>query len=121
MAYDLHWVTWLPKICHVGQVYPSSPNIREFDRTTCQTIQNTTTTDYIYFREIIPLWISPYNSEIRFTNVPVFEWRKTSNINTPAIEVYKFAINIFYCEWNNGAVGELPQGRTPLSFELTNC
>jgi hypothetical protein len=120
-AYDLAGVIWLPRFVEVGKVYESRPTVRNFDRVTCETTGEAETVDYIYVKELLPVWVSPYNSEITFNNVLVCEWRKTPDINTPPIEVYKLAVNVLYCEWNNGAVGELPEGREPLSFELTDC
>jgi murein DD-endopeptidase MepM/ murein hydrolase activator NlpD len=120
-AYDLDGIVWLPRMVEVGKVYQSSPTVREFDRVTCQTTASNQTVDYIYVKALLPVWTSPVNPAISFEKVLVCEWRKTPDINTPAIEVYKLAPDVMYCEWNNGAVGELPEGRQPLSFQLTNC
>lgn len=120
-AYDLDSVIWLPKIVQVGMVYPSSPNVRNFDRVNCQSNTPVPTNDYIYVKALLPTWTSPVNSSITFNNVLVCEWRKTPDINTPPIEVYHLAPDTAYAQWNNGAVGELPEGRQPLSFQLTNC
>lgn len=120
-AYDLDGIMWLPRVVEVGKVYQSNPIVREFDRVTCQTTASTPTTDYIYVKELLPTWISPIDPAITFNDVLVCEWRKTPDTSTPPLEVYKLAKDVLYVEWNNGAVGELPQGRQPLSFKLTDC
>lgn len=120
-AYNLGWDRWLPRFAEVGIIYLSTPTVKTFNRVTCQMTGESDTIDYIYFKEILDVWVSPYDESIKFFDVPVFEWRKTVDINTPPIEVYKFAKNVMYCEWNNGAVAEVPKGREPLSFELTDC
>ena len=120
-AYDLDWVVWLPRTVEIGKVYESTPTVRNFDRVTCQTTAVSQTVDYIYVKELMPLWTSPHDPSITFNDVLVCEWRKTPDTSTPPLEVYKLAKNVLYCEWNNGAVGELPEGREPLSFELADC
>jgi len=120
-AYDLHGEIWIPQVVNVGSTYKSTPKVTRFNRTNCQIQGEDNTTDFLYIREIVPHWVSPKNSSISFDDVLVIEWRKTSNVNTPPIEVYKFAKNVGYVEWNGAAIGELPQGRAPLSGELSDC
>lgn len=120
-AYSLGWATWLPQVVEVRKLYISSPVVYRFDRTTCKAISTKATTDYIYVREVIPLWASPANQTITYQDVVVVEWRKTANISTPAEETYYLAKGVVYCAWGNAYIGERPGGRAPIPGQLTDC
>lgn len=120
-AYNLNGAVWLPRFVEVGKVYVSTPTVKRFDRITCKVISQLQTTDYLYIKALYPTWVSPKNQSITLEDVLLIEWRKTPDINTPPLESYYLAPNMCYCAWQDGAVGELPEGRQPLSFQLTNC
>lgn len=120
-AYDLAGAVWIPQNVSVGQTYVSKPTVTRFDRISCDIHNSESTVDYLYIKELIPVWTSPKNALISYNDVLVIEWRKTADRGSAPIETYKFAKNVGYVEWNGAGIGEVPGNQSPLSGELTAC
>lgn len=119
-GYDLGWAEWIPQFVEIGKTYHSTPIVKRFDRTNnCQVYSESQANDYLTIKAIIPMWISPANSDIVLNDVLVIEWRSgTSDLSVPPNEVYYFAKNISYVGWGSHFIVEIADGQAPLTGTL---
>ncbi|RLA76147.1 MAG: hypothetical protein DRG30_03510 [Epsilonproteobacteria bacterium] len=98
-------VNWMARYMRVGETFTSTPNVTSYNKTNCGVTQSTqATTDYLTLDAVYDTF-DGFNGIVLGRTIAV-SWRKTSNVNTPPIEVYYFTDGLGLTGWGEDSSGK---------------